>query len=92
MGEPNATATPAAELAVTISRIRTANEVSVSAGQSNRLTLTSVESFEDATNDISDAASHMDGRAFLANRQARSNDEWLQPVSTRQLNATHPQG
>jgi hypothetical protein len=66
MGDPKATATPAAELAVTISRMRSDRGVSPPKTDFDGRTLTAIEAVEDAADDVADAAGHVDRGPFLA--------------------------
>ena len=83
IGDPNATATPAALAAVTISRILTEKLWSLPCGGGviYGLTLTTRKFLEWPCNKVSNTTCYMYGWAFLANWQARRNNQWLNSFS-----------
>lgn len=79
MGLPKATATPAAEAAVTISRIF-AEKTSANITLMSSIvmpTMTPAEATEAARDDMSYPGCDVHGRAFFAHRQSRRNRNWL---------------
>lgn len=87
MGDPNATATPAALAAVTISRILPdKRQKSVLLGKKRALTLTTRKLFEWPCNEVSDTACSMYGGTFFPNRKARCNDQGLSSCRVNDVN------
>lgn len=83
IGEPKATATPAALAAVIISRIFPAQHGQSSLVSSMRAssTLTAREITEHARNDISGATCYVNRRTFLPDGKARRDDQRLSRLS-----------
>lgn len=79
MGEPKATATPAALAAVKISLILPVARGNIKNARNIAIhTLTLRKARETTGNDESSTAGSMDGRPFFADVEPRSDDEWLQ--------------